>query len=91
MPIEESQRAPWTDEQVENLKKWQVHPFAHPFTCCSHDDCDRLNQPNEGALIPSNEGWVCPCGKWKQNWAHQFMLDGNLPKDPFAEFRNKTE
>lgn len=79
--------APFTDEQVIKLQAWQesntqylekapgqfINLPVHPFTCCSHDGCDRLNQPNEGALIPSNDGWVCPCGKYKQNWCHDFM------------------
>ena len=66
--------APFTEEQVEKLKLWQESGF-HPFTCCSHDGCDRLKQPNEGELIPTTEGWICPCGKWKQNWCHGFMLE----------------
>jgi hypothetical protein len=78
--------APFADEHVDKLHEWQAGQVAvrngdgsmlimavHPFTCCSHDSCDRLNQPNEGALIPSNEGWICPCGKYKQNWCHDFM------------------
>lgn len=68
-------KAPFTEEQVHKLQEWQEGP-GHPFTCCSHDGCDRLNQPNEGALIPTVDGWVCPCGKWKQDWCHDFMCEG---------------
>ena len=80
--------APFTDEQIERLKIWQgglqtvknenkiitdIVP-THPFTCCSHNGCERLKQPNEGALIPTKEGWICPCGEYKQNWCHDFMV-----------------
>lgn len=67
--------APFTPEQVEALKLWQSSGSFHPFTCCSYDGCKRMKQPNEGELIPTEEGWVCPCGKWKQEWCHTFMID----------------
>lgn len=82
--------APFTDEQVRKLQAWQegntnymfkredglmINLPCHPFTCCSHDGCERLAQPNEGALLPTNEGWVCPCGKYTQNWCHDFMVE----------------
>lgn len=66
--------APFTDDQVEALNKYQTGTSFHPFTCCSYDDCKRGSQDDQGILIASNEGWVCPCGKWKQNWAWAFML-----------------
>ncbi len=80
--------APFTDEQVNKLQQWQngltplwqgdiitdIIPF-HPFTCCSYNGCKRDEQPNEGALIPTNDGWICPCGAYKQNWCHDFMAN----------------
>lgn len=30
---------------------------------------------NEGVLVATTEGWVCPCGEYKQNWAHAFMAE----------------
>ena len=66
--------APWTPEEVQALNNFQVSGF-HPFTCCSHNECDRLNQPNQGTLVAKEEGWECPCGNWKQTWAHKFMLE----------------
>ena len=82
-------KAPFTKEQVQALKEWQDGTFTfstkigdrtvevpgHPFTCCSFDGCDRQSQPHEGALIPTVDGWVCPCGKWKQDWCHDFMCE----------------
>lgn len=80
--------APFTEKQVEALLEWQsgsiairtgdgglIIAFTHPFTCCSHNGCDRLKQPNEGALIPSTEGWICPCGNYTQDWCHDFMVN----------------
>lgn len=81
--------APFTEEQVKKLQAWQnygegdpvnINGFTvripiHPFTCCSHEGCERLKQPNEGALIPTTDGWVCPCGKYTQNWCHDFMVE----------------
>lgn len=31
------------------------------------------NDRNEGVLIATKEGWVCPCGVYKQGWAHDYM------------------
>lgn len=25
---------------------------------------------NEGVLIATEQGWVCPCGKYTQDWSH---------------------
>jgi len=65
--------APFSEEQVKALKNWQEKGF-HPFTCCSFEDCKRSEQKNEGELIPYSEGWICPCGKYTQDWCHDFML-----------------
>lgn len=76
---------PWTDEQVKNLEEWQKTGWLHPFTCCGHEGCLREESVNEGILIPTNNGLVCPCGKYTQNWASQNMLDGNIPPNPIEE------
>jgi hypothetical protein len=55
--------------------------FRHPLTCCSHStpECKRslayeqrnmgidvpYTDENEGVLIPTADGWVCPCGVFK--------------------------
>lgn len=80
--------APFSDEQVKNLNEYQKSGKFHPFTCCSPEDikdCMRgvffaneneINmEQNEGLLTAKNEGWVCPCGKYTQNWAHKFMSE----------------
>lgn len=76
--------APFTDEQVKKLNGYQKSPQFHPFTCTGqpvdHDDENgkftensRTVCPNEGILIATKEGWVCPCGKYKQKSAYSFM------------------
>lgn len=81
--------APFTVEQVVLLEIWQTSRGFHSFTCCSHNNCERRKQPNEGALIPSTDGWVCPCGEWKQNWCHDYMCTS--PELPRIEDRLQYE
>jgi hypothetical protein len=69
--------APFTDEQVAALNCYQKYGDFHPFTCCSHEGCQRATREDRGILIASNEGWKCPCGKWEQTWAHSFMANSN--------------
>lgn len=66
--------APFTEEQVRQLNESQEKSYMHPYTCMSYNGCKRSEQTNEGTLIATIEGWVCPCGKYKQNWAHDFSL-----------------
>ncbi len=58
---------------TETVIAFNVTP--HPFTCCSYEGCKRREKPNEGALMPSTDGWICPCGKYTQDWAHDFMVE----------------
>jgi len=60
----------WTDEQVANLNAYQKDRRFHPFTCPG----DNTHCQNQRDLIATREGWVCACGEYRQNWAHDFML-----------------
>lgn len=61
----------WSDEQVESLNSFQNDESFHPFTCPGeHDSCE-----NKRNLVATNDGWICACGDYKQNWAHEFMLN----------------
>jgi hypothetical protein len=62
-------KAPWSDEVVERLKAWQADDRFHPFTCPG----DKPGCKRHRELIPTNEGWVCACGEYRQDWAHDFM------------------
>jgi hypothetical protein len=78
-------RAPFTDEQVRNLNDFQNAGVNHPFTCCSPEnipECTRacreigdqvVDGTSDGKLTATNDGWVCPCGKYRQDWAYPGM------------------
>lgn len=88
-------KAPFTLDQVKNLNEYQSLGKWHPFTCCSPDDiseCQRKSGASEGILLATEEGWICPCGKYTQDWAHHFMTDMKTLKDnwnnsPFGKHR----
>lgn len=69
--------APFTEEQVEMLNKFQQNGHYHPFTCGSPDEIPECTRKSgsQGILIATVDGWVCPCGKYHQDWAHSFMVD----------------
>jgi hypothetical protein len=75
-------KAPWTEEQVGLLRQWQAAGFVHPYTCFSRGEgCNRSQREDDGVLIPTTEGWVCPCGKYTQDWCHPIMLEaGSLDR-----------
>lgn len=64
---------PFTDEEVKKLNETQE--LAGLFTCCGHEGCKRDEINDHGLLKATNGGWICPCGKYTQDWAHKNMLD----------------
>ena len=60
----------WTDEMVKKLNECQENPMFHGYTCCGYNGCIRSEQKNDGKLIATKDGWVCPCGNYKQDWYH---------------------
>lgn len=73
-------KAPFTEQQVKNLNAYQAQGKFHPFTCCGgnyegNDKCERQNRTGEGLLKASVNGWICPCGKYTQDWAHESMAE----------------
>jgi len=77
-------KAPFTKEQVDNLNKFQSQTTFHPFTCGGTVECLRTEKDNYGILIAKPEGWVCACGKYTQDWAHEFMTLPGLAEDTKA-------
>lgn len=74
----DSIEAPFTKEQVDNLNEFQNNGQFHSFTCCSPENtskCERTSGKSEGVLTATEQGWICPCGEYKQNWAHSFMSE----------------
>ena len=66
-------KAPFTKEQVIKLNEYQHKGNFHPFTC-GGEHCVRSEREDGGLLIATEEGWICPCGKYKQDWCHSFMV-----------------
>lgn len=74
-------RAPWTQEQVDALNRFQRREDFHPFTC-GGDRCDDAhkkyaddnNLSAYGILQATPDGWVCPVCGYKQDWAHSAMV-----------------
>lgn len=63
----------FTKEIVEQLNKRQQEGKYHPYTCDrSFSECEvvlgNYNHSKDGVLIATENGWICPCGKYKQNW-----------------------
>lgn len=59
----------FTDEEVENLNRYQASGVFHEFTCGRDHEGSRT-------LVATNAGWVCAsspeCG-YTQDWAHDTM------------------
>jgi hypothetical protein len=64
--------APWTDEQVEGLNRWQTAGIMHPYTCANRNDDRHPSRAflDRGTLLATPDGWVCPDCDYTQNWAH---------------------
>lgn len=58
--------APWSDEYVKMLNEMQGDGRYHPYTCPG----DRPECQDQRNLVATNNGWVCQCGKYKQEWSH---------------------
>jgi hypothetical protein len=80
--------APFTDEQVAALNKYQWSGVMHPFTCARPEGLE--HSFTEEVLRATRDGWVCVkvgC-TYTQKWAHEFMadsewIDEQIQKYPF--------
>lgn len=59
------------EEKVELLNEQQTLSAIHPLTCNRvHEGCETKEFPDDyskdGVLIATENGWVCPCGKYTQ-------------------------
>lgn len=63
--------APWTQEQVDMLNAAQNAGHLHPFTCPGDGPgCGSMHETRD--LIATVDGWVCACGRYRQDWAFDF-------------------
>jgi hypothetical protein len=60
----------FTPEEVVVLERYQRDGRYHPFTCANRGDGSHRE---EGLLVPTVRGWICPYCDYTQNWAHDFM------------------
>jgi hypothetical protein len=79
----------WTPTQVANLHAWQRSPMSHPFTCPNRSDHPDVDNDSD-MLIPTVRGWICQFCDYTQDWAHDFMLSGRIPQNPFEERASAT-
>ena len=49
----------YTDSQIDNLMDWQIANILASKEIPYSDE-------NEGVLIATESGWICPCGEYKQ-------------------------
>ena len=64
--------APWTEEQVQTLNKWQTLPNMHPFTGYN-------SAGNKVSLIATLEGWIAEeGGQVVQTWAYASMASKEM-------------
>lgn len=61
--------APWSDDVIEGLNRYQVSGVCHPYTCGSGNRKDVRHSDNEGVLQATRNGWVCPFCDYKQEYA----------------------
>lgn len=66
-------KTPWTDHEVYLLNQNQKDGKIHPYTCDRiSPKCETKISPKDpnkdGILIATKEGWICPCGEYKQDW-----------------------
>ncbi len=70
----------FTPNEVAYLWEFQKSGAMHPFTCPHRGENHIENGIDLGGLIPTVHGWICQCCDYKQDWAHDFMLNGNAVK-----------
>lgn len=68
------QFGPWDDPFAEAAQKLGLRPRLHPFTCGNRDNHPEL-AGDKGILVPTVRGWICPFCDYRQDWAHDFMME----------------
>ncbi len=70
--------APWTDEEVAALNRYQHSGKFHSFTCGLWEMTRKTTKEDCGwLLVATNAGWVCSrkgC-PYQQFWAHEGMFN----------------
>lgn len=72
--------APWTEEQVATLNRYQASGIGHQYTCgwdtCGGKEETGLRMP----LVATDRGWCCSWREcsYTQDWAHGFDADAGV-------------
>ena len=65
-------------EEEQKIREAISHVAYHPYTCCGSDNegnhCNR-SKHDDGILIATRDGWVCPCGKYTQDLAYPLIYE----------------
>jgi len=66
---------PFSEQDADNLNRFQVSGKFHPFTCPR----DHLTSAVSLVAV-AGQGWVCPSARcdYTQDWAHAGMADPEL-------------
>ena len=73
-PIARMKLADATADQILALNQFQTLGRFHPFTCPNRGDGEhRMFNGDEGALVATRRGWICPWCDYTQDWAHAMM------------------
>lgn len=64
----------WTEEQVDNLNRYQKVGFFHEYTC--RDDHDGAR-----AMVATKHGLVCPSCGYRQTRVGTFQLEFTAEKE----------
>jgi hypothetical protein len=71
----------FTPEQVDRLNRWQFRSSDHPYTCGGLRK-DEQHLDNEGVLMATANGWICPYCTYTQDSAPDFRLEEPGPNPP---------
>jgi hypothetical protein len=64
--------APWTEEEVIALNRYQDSGETHPFTCGNEHP-----PAGHSVLVATEDGWICPVPfcYYTQDWCHEWMIE----------------
>jgi hypothetical protein len=62
LPVLEKIVAPWTEEQVAALNRYQARGDFHEYACGTSS--------RHAPLVATTDGWVCRDCDYRQDWAH---------------------
>lgn len=59
----------FSEENIKMLNESQASGNIHPYTCDgSGEKCEKNTKGKEGKLTATKDGFICPCGNYKQEW-----------------------